>query len=435
MMRSPIREGTPMKKRIFAVLVSAVSLAVLLAPSASATNAADTARATVPQATAAAACESPWSAGEVYLGGDTVSYNGENWTAGWWTQGDAPGTTGEWGVWRSAESCGSGTPEEPDPDPEGPGEPAAGTPIDKAGTLQVCGTALCGDDGQPVQLRGMSTHGLQWYSQCITDSSLDALAGDWGADVIRLSTYVQEDGYETNPTYYTNLVHTLIEKAYDRGMYVIADWHMLTPGDPWYNVDRAKTFFTEIAQQHGDKGTVLYEIANEPNGEQVSWSSIRAYANEIIPVIRAQDPDGVVLVGTPGWSSLGISQGNGPGEIIANPVNASNVMYTFHFYAASHGQLYLDALDTASDALPIFVTEFGAEEASGDGALNFPRADQYLDLMEEKNISWVKWNFSDDDRTGAAFKPGTCASNSSWNGASLKATGTWVRDHIRAGSL
>lgn len=420
-----------MKKRSFAGLIVGVAIAVMLAPSASASLSSDALRAPAPRAVAAA-CEPAWSAGTVYLGGDVASFDGQNWTAGWWTQGETPGTTGQWGVWRGAVPCGSGTPEDPDPDPQ---EPAVGTPIEKAGTLQVCGTNLCGENGQPVQLRGMSTHGLQWYNQCITDSSLDALAGDWGADVIRLSTYVQEDGYETNPTYYTNLVHTLIEKAYARGMYVIADWHMLTPGDPWYNVDRAKTFFTSIAQQHGDKGTVLYEIANEPNGEQVTWSSIRAYANEVIPVIRAQDPDGVVLVGTPGWSSLGISQGNGPGEIIANPVNASNVMYTFHFYAATHDQLYVNALDTASDSLPIFVTEFGAEEASGDGSLNFTRANQYLDLMDEKNISWVKWNFSDDARTGAAFEPGTCASNGPWNGASLKPTGAWVRDHIRAGSL
>lgn len=422
-----------MKTRSFAGLVAGMTLAVILAPSAHATLTADAVRDTAPRAAASAPCESAWSANTVYHNGDVVSHDGQNWTAGWWTQGETPGTTGEWGVWRGAVPCGTSTPEEPDPgDSE---EPAAGTPIEKAGTLQVCGTDLCGENGQPVQLRGMSTHGLQWYSQCITDSSLDALAGDWGADVIRLSTYVQEGGYETNPAHYTNLVHTLIEKAYARGMYVIADWHMLTPGDPWYNVDRAKTFFTAIAQQHGDKGTVLYEIANEPNGTDVSWNSIRSYAHEVIPVIRAQDPDAVVLVGTPGWASLGVSQGNGPGEIIANPVNATNIMYTFHFYASTHDQVYVDALDIASDALPIFVTEFGAEEASGDGSLNFARAEQYLDLMEEKNISWVKWNFSDDARTGAAFTPGTCASNGPWNGASLKATGAWAREHIRAGSL
>jgi chitodextrinase len=48
---------------------------------------------------AASGCPS-WEGDAVYLGGATVSYSGENWEAHWWTQGDQPGTTGEWGVWR-----------------------------------------------------------------------------------------------------------------------------------------------------------------------------------------------------------------------------------------------------------------------------------------------------------------------------------------------
>ncbi|WP_299004168.1 immunoglobulin-like domain-containing protein [uncultured Shewanella sp.] len=44
-----------------------------------------------------------WSASTVYTQGETVSYSGQNWEAQWWTQGDEPGTTGEWGVWRVAQ--------------------------------------------------------------------------------------------------------------------------------------------------------------------------------------------------------------------------------------------------------------------------------------------------------------------------------------------
>ena len=45
----------------------------------------------------------------------------------------------------------------------------------------------------------MSTHGLQWFPACYNDASLDALANDWKADVLRIAMYVQEGGYETNP--------------------------------------------------------------------------------------------------------------------------------------------------------------------------------------------------------------------------------------------
>ena len=84
----------------------------------------------------------------------------------------------------------------------------------------------------------MSTHGLQWYGRgagtdnCVTDAALDALANDWKADILRISMYIQEGGYETNPTRFTNEVSALIDEVTERGMYALVDWHMLSPGDP-----------------------------------------------------------------------------------------------------------------------------------------------------------------------------------------------------------
>ena len=43
-----------------------------------------------------------------------------------------------------------------------------------------------------------------------------------------------------------------------------------------------------------------------------------------------------------------------------------------------------------------------------DGGNNFTRSQQYLDLMAQKKISWTNWNYSDDERSGAVFKTGTC---------------------------
>lgn len=308
--------------------------------------------------------------------------------------------------------------------------PAGGTPVAINGQLSVCGTRLCNRYGTPVQLRGMSSHGTQWYAQCLTNGSLDALAKDWKADVLRVSTYVQEDGYETDPRKFTDLAHALIEQATARGMYVIVDWHMLDPGDPNANLSRARTFFTEIANRHKDKPNVFYEIANEPSG--VSWSRIKSYAEQIIPVIRSIDRDAPVLVGTRAWSSFGVSEGANEAEVVGNPVNASNIMYTFHFYASSHREEYLNALSRAADELPVFVTEFGTQNYAGEGADDFVMTQRYLDLMASKKISWVNWNFSDDHRSGAVFRTGTCAANGPWTGTTaLKPAGVWVRDRIR----
>jgi endoglucanase len=303
------------------------------------------------------------------------------------------------------------------------------TPVATHGALRVCGVHLCDRAGQPVQLRGMSTHGIQWYAGCASGPALDVLAGDWRADLLRISMYVQEDGYETDPDRFTDLVDTLIGRATSRGLYVIVDWHILDPGDPWANLDRARTFFGEIARRHRDAENVLYEIANEPSG--VSWSRIRSYAEQVIPVIRAEDPDAVVLVGTRGWSSLGVSEGADEREVVADPVRADNVMYTFHFYAASHGDEYLDTLSRAADQLPMFVTEFGTQKYTGDGSDDFARAASYLDLMDAKGIGWTNWNWSDDKRSGAVFKRGTCATMDFADPARLKPAGAFVRDRLR----
>jgi endoglucanase len=314
------------------------------------------------------------------------------------------------------------------PPPSNP-PPTSGTPVGVNGQLHVCGVKLCNRFNRPIQLRGMSTHGLQWYRQCLGNASFDALANDWKADHVRLSMYIQEGGYSTNPRQFTDLMHTLIDQVSARGMYVIVDWHQLTPGDPNANLAAARTFFAEIAQRHGNKPNILYDVANEPNG--TPWPRVKAYHEAIIPVIRAADPDSVILLGTHGWGSLGVSDGGSETDVINNPVNATNIMYTFHFYAGSHGANYLNTLSRAADRIPVFVTEFGTQTASGDGANNFTQSQAYLNLMAQKQISWTNWNFSDDFRSGAVFATGTCPNGPfTGTGGRLKPAGVWIRDHI-----
>jgi endoglucanase len=310
------------------------------------------------------------------------------------------------------------------------------------GQLHVCGKRLCNQSNQEVQLRGMSTHGIQWYGwgnvgsgSCLTTGSLDTLAKDFRADLLRISMYIQEDGYETDPAAFTAQVETLIDEVTQRGMYAIVDWHMLNPGDPNYNLARAKTFFTHIAKKYGHQNNILYDIANEPNSETsvVTWAKVRAYHEAVIPVIRAHAPNAVILLGSHGWSTLGFSDSGDPQsymEVVNNPVSAANVMYGFHFYAASHGQAHRNLLSAAADKLPMFVTEFGTQEASGDGANNFASTQQWLDLLAARKISWANWNYSDDPRTGAVWRVGSCAGGTFTEG-NLKDAGKWVRDKLR----
>ncbi len=306
----------------------------------------------------------------------------------------------------------------------------ASTPVTDNGQLKIVGTQVQNQHGQAIQLRGMSTHGIQWYWNCVSNASLDALANDWKADVLRISMYVQEGGYETDPAGFTAKVNQAIQMVSDRGMYAVVDFHQLSPGDPNYNLGNAKRFFTDIANANKNRNNIIYEIANEPNN--VSWARIRDYAHEVIPVIRAIDGDAPILVGTHGWGSLGISDGGSEWDVINNRVNASNIAYTFHFYAASHGDQYLNALSNAANHIPMWVSEFGTQESSGDGPNNFAMSQRYIDLLQQKKISWTNWNYSDDHRSGAVWSGGTCG-GSDYSAGRLKEAGRWIRDRIADG--
>ncbi|KIE21879.1 chitinase [Vibrio sinaloensis] len=45
-------------------------------------------------------CSDLWSASTVYTGGNQVSWAGKVWEAKWWTKGDDPTKSGQWGVWK-----------------------------------------------------------------------------------------------------------------------------------------------------------------------------------------------------------------------------------------------------------------------------------------------------------------------------------------------
>ncbi|GIM95520.1 glycoside hydrolase family 5 protein [Paractinoplanes toevensis] len=306
-----------------------------------------------------------------------------------------------------------------------------GSPVEVNGQLSVCGVQLCNEAGTAIQLRGMSSHGLQFFPNCVNAGSLSALRNDWKADFIRLSMYVQEGGLETDPTGFTNKVNGLVDQATELGLYVVVDFHILTPGDPNVNLGLAKTFFQNVTAKHADNNNVIYEIANEPNG--VSWDGIKNYADQVIPVIRANSPDSVVLVGTRGFSSLGLTDGSDEKEILADPVDFKNVMYTFHFYAASHGADRRAVVARAAKELPLFVSEFGTQTFTGDGSNDFTSTDAWLDLLKANKISYGMWSLSDGRESNSAFKQGTCAGTNFDGAGVLTESGRYIRSRILTG--
>ena len=145
----------------------------------------------------------------------------------------------------------------------------SGSPVALNGRLKVVGTQMVNECGKPVQLRGMSTHGPQWFGNCICSESLDVLVNDWGISLFRLEMYVEEGGYVKNPSQWRSWIDQYVDECEKRGIYCLIDWHVLNPGNPNNNLSAAKEFWDYMSKKHGSKKHVLYEICNEPNG--VDW--------------------------------------------------------------------------------------------------------------------------------------------------------------------
>ncbi len=297
----------------------------------------------------------------------------------------------------------------------------AGASVSQAKTispLKVKGTHLVNSKGNVVQLKGVSTHGIAWYPQYVNTKSFKSFK-KMGANTIRLAVYSStEEGYSTD-------LFTKIEEginiASNLNMYVILDWHILNHGNPKTDQAKAKQFFRYFAKKYKNAPNLLYEICNEPNGSDVTWEkSIKPYANTIIPMIKKYNKDAVIIVGTPTWSQ--------DVDIAANsPIKGySNLMYTLHFYAATHTDAIRKKCITAiKKGLPVFVTEFSISDASGNGKISKKQGKKWMKLLKKYKISRVAWSLCNKNETSALIKPG-CTKSGGFKKSDLSKTGKWI---------
>ena len=305
---------------------------------------------------------------------------------------------------------------------------------DDHGKLTLDGVQLVDEFGAPVQLVGMSSHGLHWFPKCYTKESIQFLVENWGINVFRAAMYIGEGGYgDMGPSARAKLLEKLeniVDWCEELGIYVIIDWHVLTPGDPnaWLDSRGASSglaidFWEYVANKYKNKKHVLYETANEPNN--VQWDTVKAYHDAVIKAIRRIDSETIILAGTTTWSQdIHLAA--------KNPVTQPyNVMYAFHFYAGTHESL-LKRVATYADQIPLFSTEWGTSQASGDNGPNLGVTKKFLDLFAEKGISWAQWSYADKAETSAALASGACTSRN-WDQTSC--SGTFVKNYIKKAIL
>lgn len=293
----------------------------------------------------------------------------------------------------------------------------------EAGALQVIEIdgqmTLADENSKPIQLRGMSTHGLQWFGEIVNENSFATLSSDWDSNVIRLALYIGENGYSKDPAL-KELVYKGIDLAFKNDMYVIVDWHVLAPGDPNEAVYAgAKDFFAEIADHYKNDPkyfSIIWEICNEPspnnsggNGltnDAAGWQAVKKYAEPIVEMLRTKG-DNIIIVGNPNWSQR-------PDLAADDPINADNIMYAVHFYSGTHmssadskdrSNVMANARYALENGVAIFVSEWGTSEASGNNGPFLDESDVWIEFMNSNNISWCNWSLTNKNETSGSFIP------------------------------
>jgi endoglucanase len=294
--------------------------------------------------------------------------------------------------------------------------------VSQHGSLQTKGRQIVDKNGQPVMLRGVSLFWSQWMGQFWNYNVLATLKNDWHINVIRAAMGVEEGGYLSNPAKEKQRVIDVVEAAIKLDLYVIIDWH---DHNGQSHTDQAVQFFTEMAQRYGNRPNVIFETYNEPL-DWVNWSStLKPYHNRVVGAIRKYS-NNLVVCGTRTWSQR-------VDEAARDPLPFKNIAYTLHFYSGTHRQ---DLRNIAQAALnmnaPIFVTECGVSEASGNGNFDKAEFDKWLGFMESNKISWVVWALDDKAETSALLKPGA-NSQGKWDySGNLSPAGRYIRDTIRS---
>lgn len=297
-----------------------------------------------------------------------------------------------------------------------------------AGRLHVKGTKLVDKKGHEVQLRGVSTHGLSWYPQYVNDKCFAQLHDKWGANVVRLAMYTEEyNGYCSGDAKNRSDLKKRIKKgvklAKKHKMYVIVDWHILSDGNPNSHKKEAKAFFREMSREFKGYNNVIYEICNEPNNG-TSWKEIKSYAKSVISTIRKNDKKAVIVVGTPTWSQ-------DVDQAAADPIKGDNIMYALHFYAATHKADLRNKMTAAiNKGLPVFVTEYGICDASGNGAIDKKEADRWIQTMDEYGVSYIAWNLSNKQESSSIIKS-SCPKVSGFKKSELSDEGRWLYNLLR----
>ncbi|MGN0206148.1 MAG: glycoside hydrolase family 5 protein [Muribaculaceae bacterium] len=298
----------------------------------------------------------------------------------------------------------------------------AETPVERHGALRVEGQYIVDARGEKVQLRGVSFGWHNWWHRYFNEGSVARVANEWNASIVRCSIglNLDENCYDKNPQLAYATVDSMVTAAVKHGIYVLVDFHSHKN-----NLPLAKEFFGVVTKKYGNLPNVLYEIWNEP--EEVEWSETKQYSEELIPLIRRNAPQSIIIVPTPKWDQLVDLAADDP------LTGFHNLVYSVHFYSGTHKDWNRQKVQYAIDkGLPVFFAEIGGMDHTGDGPFDIESLETWLKMAKRYSISWIAWSISDKVETCSMLVPNTPANGREWKECHLKPWAVLVRHYLQS---
>ncbi len=313
--------------------------------------------------------------------------------------------------------------------------PPPGSPVALHGALRVEGNRIVDARDSVTQLAGMSFFWHVWQGKAYWNAEVIRwLRDDWRVSLVRapIGVHGVEGDYLEEPEIAMRRLDSLVQGAVREGVYVIIDFHAHNQHEP-----EAKTFFREVSARYGDYPNVLYEIWNEPVGEadapMATWDTIRAYAKTVVAEIRANDPDNIIIVGTPFWSQRADVAALDPLVVDSTGAPVSNVAYTIHAYAGQHKDTVRAYADSAlARGVALVMTECGRVGVNWgpENTIDSASFRAWADWMDRNRVSYCKWSLSTKDEVSSSLLPRASVTGG-WTEEDLTPEGRWNRRWFR----